>query len=91
MKIKTLTPENRKSFFKSFIKATIKSRRKRAEVKSRWNQKADRVKRRKSFRKPSLQNVLTVDLVNAFIHGDKHICACVGLYVYTFMHIFAIH
>ena len=84
MKIKTQEPKNRKSFFKSFIKATIQSRRKRAEMKSSWNQKADRVKRRKSFQKPSLQNVLTVDLVNAFIHGDKHICACVCLYVYIY-------
>jgi len=62
--IKQEEPRKRQSFFMSVIRAKIDKRMKQAAMKSGMNQKALHAKIMQSVLKPSLQNVLTVDLVN---------------------------
>ncbi|KAI0221070.1 hypothetical protein LSAT2_027511 [Lamellibrachia satsuma] len=61
--VKELDAMKRHSFVRSVIKGKIEQRRKLAEMKSTLNQKALRSKMMESVMKPSLQNVLTVDLL----------------------------
>ena len=62
--VKELDAMKRHSFVRSVLKGKIEQRRKLAEMKSTLNQKALRAKMMESVMKPSLQNVLTVDLVS---------------------------
>ena len=71
--IKQLGAIKRHLFLRSVIKAKVERLRQRSQMESRMNQKALRAKKKESFMKPSLQNVLTVDLVNIFVC----VCACV--------------
>ena len=62
--IKQEEPRKRQSFFMSVIRAKIENKMKQAAMKSGMNQKAQHAKMMQSVLKPSLQNVLIVDLVN---------------------------
>ncbi|KAI0221069.1 hypothetical protein LSAT2_027510 [Lamellibrachia satsuma] len=61
--IKQLGATRRHLFLRSVIKAKVERLRQRSQMESRVNQKVLRAKKKESFMKPSLQNVLTVDLL----------------------------
>ena len=62
--IKKEDPSKRQSFYMSVIRAKIDNKMKQAAMKSGMNQKALQAKIMQSVMKPSLQNVLIVDLVH---------------------------
>ena len=65
--LKPLGPITRKMFVKSVIRARIAHRAEALETKSNMNQKALRINMKESAMRPSIQDVLTIDLVKLAI------------------------